>query len=233
MESRKIVGNMVLTTDEVIWIIETCDSYTEISKSGSGLHIFVQGKFPRSSTRPFEIASDDKFVVLTGDIFENRGVLRQNQEGIDRIGERFFHIWERERHRTTTYQVRIGKNRKYIKKNRKNKKNDKEKDKKVRIVDDVILPDDIKELFSRSFWQLFYTELHKRLYGKEPNDFDLKKSLLSAMRHEKHPSFWLVEDKNGEVEAFDFKLGDRPWRIQEVYYSFVNGSVKRLDDREL
>jgi len=92
MESRKIVGNMVLTTDEVIWIIETCDSYTEISKSGSGLHIFVQGKFPCSSTRPFEIASNDKFVVLTGDIFENRGILRQNQEGIDRIGERFFHI---------------------------------------------------------------------------------------------------------------------------------------------
>lgn len=97
----------------------------------------------------------------------------------------------------------------------------------------MILLDDIKELFSRPFWQLFYTELHKRLYGKEPNDFDLKKSLLSVMRREKHPSFWLVEDKNGEVEAFDFKLGDRPWRIQEVYYSFVNGSVKRLDDREL
>jgi putative DNA primase/helicase len=58
-------------TDEVapwaIQIIKALDSYTELSPSGTGVHIIAKGRIPRSGRRgPVEMYSQDRFFAITG-----------------------------------------------------------------------------------------------------------------------------------------------------------------------
>lgn len=89
-EFGNIVGNEKLTREQVRWIIDQCNSYTEISSSGRGLHILVKATFDGSTPKPFEIAGRGKFCMLTGDIFEGRDKVIENQTAIDLILTRFF-----------------------------------------------------------------------------------------------------------------------------------------------
>jgi hypothetical protein len=48
-------------------IVERCDSWTELSPSGTGLHVFVLGSVPRGLRGPqIEVYSDARFIALTG-----------------------------------------------------------------------------------------------------------------------------------------------------------------------
>jgi hypothetical protein len=51
-------------------IIDAIDSYTEISESGCGLHVFVKGTIPKNSHKngsKVEIYADKKIIAMTGD----------------------------------------------------------------------------------------------------------------------------------------------------------------------
>lgn len=48
-------------------VVERCDSWTEISPSGTGLHIFVQGTIPAAIKGPqIEVYSDARYIAMTG-----------------------------------------------------------------------------------------------------------------------------------------------------------------------
>jgi hypothetical protein len=50
-------------------IIEKCDSYTERSQSGRGIHIVVRGKMPAGAHRDnVEVYSDKRYMICTGDV---------------------------------------------------------------------------------------------------------------------------------------------------------------------
>jgi putative DNA primase/helicase len=53
-------------------IIETMDSYTEISKSGCGVHILFKGRIPEGLRRKgdLEMYSEGRYFVLTGDVYD-------------------------------------------------------------------------------------------------------------------------------------------------------------------
>jgi len=48
-------------------VVRSVDSYTELSPSGTGLHIFVRGRLPSSVKRPeIEMYSHSRFFTVTG-----------------------------------------------------------------------------------------------------------------------------------------------------------------------
>jgi putative DNA primase/helicase len=50
-------------------IIESLDAYTELSPSGTGIHIIAKGKIPRSGRRgPVEMYAQDRFFAITGHV---------------------------------------------------------------------------------------------------------------------------------------------------------------------
>lgn len=53
-------------------IIKKLDSYTEVSPSGKGVHIWVNGKVPDGRRRKgnFEVYDSDRYMTVTGDHFE-------------------------------------------------------------------------------------------------------------------------------------------------------------------
>ena len=65
-------------------IVENLDSYTEISTSGSGLHIILKGKVPgsKNKTGNFEIYDAGRYFVMTGNVYRDKPI-RADQERIN------------------------------------------------------------------------------------------------------------------------------------------------------
>ncbi len=77
-------------------ILDLCHSYTEVSMSGKGLHIFGKARlpFPGRKKGPLEIYGENRFIAMTGNIFENRQEIRDIQDGVDTVVEMFFREME-------------------------------------------------------------------------------------------------------------------------------------------
>lgn len=68
-------------------IVDFCNSYTEISPSGTGLHIFVIGKLPpglphkiameSQGYKAFEIYNRQRYFTVTGDVFGEPKPIRE------------------------------------------------------------------------------------------------------------------------------------------------------------
>ena len=74
-------------------IMNLCGSYSEISKSGTGVHIFVKGDIPfkgKNNLAGVEIYKDARFFIMTGDTFDNVPPIVENQEALDSIVDRYF-----------------------------------------------------------------------------------------------------------------------------------------------
>jgi putative DNA primase/helicase len=73
-------------------IINLCPSYTEISLSGHGLHVFGFAKLPFAGRKKgvIEIYGANRFIAVTGNTFEDRHELKCIQAGIDILIRRFF-----------------------------------------------------------------------------------------------------------------------------------------------
>ena len=88
-------------------ITAMCSSYTEVSKSGTGLHIFVMGDIPfkgKNNLAGIEIYKTARFFIMTGDALLYKHVVC-NQAALDQIVDKYFP--ETKERKTTTVTPRI------------------------------------------------------------------------------------------------------------------------------
>ena len=81
-------------SDTAIDIIDHCQSYTELSRSGRGFHIILKGRIPfkgRNNNAGIEIYSDGRYFIMTGKRVMYSDVI-ENQEAIDYILANYFKI---------------------------------------------------------------------------------------------------------------------------------------------
>ena len=85
-------------TDLLYDITSACLSYTEVSKSGRGVHIFVRGQLPfsgRNNGQGVEIYKSGRFFITTGKVLMCPNII-DNQAGIDYVVKKYFPDVERE-----------------------------------------------------------------------------------------------------------------------------------------
>jgi putative DNA primase/helicase len=64
---------------EAQYIIDSCDSYTERSQSGNGVHILIKGYIPKAIHKDIEVYSEGRYFVITGDKLQGETIeARQN-----------------------------------------------------------------------------------------------------------------------------------------------------------
>ena len=88
-------------------IANMCSSYTELSKSCTGLHIFVKGDIPfkgKNNLAGVEIYKTARFFIMTGDVWWYP-YLVSNQAALDKIVEKYFP--ETREKKSTTVAPRI------------------------------------------------------------------------------------------------------------------------------
>lgn len=73
--------------DRYLSIIDTMDSYTERSRSGKGVHVWVRGNIGRGFRRDgVEVYSQERYLIMTGDVYIDkpvveRGTILENMVG--------------------------------------------------------------------------------------------------------------------------------------------------------
>lgn len=88
-------------TNEAKSIVKLVNSYTDISQSGTGLHIFVKGNKPgersKNSKKGFEMYDKERFMVMTGNHLEGTPIeINEAQEMINYLYDVYFPIKETE-----------------------------------------------------------------------------------------------------------------------------------------
>lgn len=81
-----------LLTEDAIEAVQICKSYTEVSKSGDGLHIICRGELPfkgRNNRKGWEIYKTGRYFLLTGSCVLYRDIV-DAQSGIDAILDKHF-----------------------------------------------------------------------------------------------------------------------------------------------
>lgn len=81
-----------MPTDLLVDIMGICGSYTEISRSGRGVHILVRGDIPfngRNNRNGVEIYKSGRFFIMTGDVIVYDTII-ENQAGIDYVISKYF-----------------------------------------------------------------------------------------------------------------------------------------------
>lgn len=81
-----------MLTDIATDIMFKCNSYTEISRSGRGLHILVHGRLPfkgRNNQAGVEIYQTGRFFIMTGDVVGTDEIIN-NQNAIDYVVSTYF-----------------------------------------------------------------------------------------------------------------------------------------------
>ena len=89
-------------------VLDLCKTYTEISKSGTGLHILLKGDLPfkgKNNLAGVEIYKTARFFIMTGDALFLYRHIEENQDAIDKIVERYFP--ETRERKTTSVTPRI------------------------------------------------------------------------------------------------------------------------------
>lgn len=73
-------------------IISHCESYTEKSRSGRGVHILVRGSLPfkgKNNRNGVEIYKNSRYFIMTGKVLIFPEII-ENQAGIDYVVEKYF-----------------------------------------------------------------------------------------------------------------------------------------------
>lgn len=78
-------------------LVDTLDSYTEISQSGKGLHIFIKAEKPgnrsKNTKKNVELYDDKRFIVMTGNQFEGTpNEIYERQDIFDYIYDSYFPV---------------------------------------------------------------------------------------------------------------------------------------------
>lgn len=89
-------------------IVGLCCSYTEISKSGTGIHIFVKGDIPfkgKNNLAGVEIYKTARFFIMTGKMATPYRFIAETQDALDTIVDKYFP--ETRERKTTSVAPRI------------------------------------------------------------------------------------------------------------------------------
>ena len=89
-------------------ILDLCDTYAEISKSGTGLHILLKGDIPfkgKNNLKGVEMYKTARFFIMTGDTLTSCQHIEENQEALDTIIGKYFP--ETRERKSTTVTPRI------------------------------------------------------------------------------------------------------------------------------
>ena len=89
-------------------ICDICYSYTEVSKSGTGLHIFVKGDIPfkgKNNLAGVEVYKTARFFIMTGDAYGRTDDIRYNQLALNQIVEKYFPETRESKSTTTTPRI--------------------------------------------------------------------------------------------------------------------------------
>lgn len=81
-------------TETAADIIGKCQSYTEKSRSGRGVHILVKGTLPfsgKNNLEGVEIYQQSRYFIMTGDVILYKNII-ENQSAIDYIVQKYFPI---------------------------------------------------------------------------------------------------------------------------------------------
>lgn len=92
------IENGNITSDEIRELVDRCGSYVELSPSGTGLHIYVKGKWNGAGRKnnnlgngmAIEVYPSARFFTVTGNAFGKAKPLTEEQELLDLIYERYF-----------------------------------------------------------------------------------------------------------------------------------------------
>lgn len=91
------VGRPANHTGEVTEIVENLATYTEVSRSGSGLHIVCQGEHlpghkneaPLNQRGSIEVYDSNRQIVLTGDLLEQRSTIVDRNKSFRELQQRY------------------------------------------------------------------------------------------------------------------------------------------------
>jgi len=73
-------------SDEAQYIIDTLDSYTEKSQSGSGIHVLVKGTIPKAIKKEeIEMYDTGRYFVVTGDLISKSNKVEERQPQLDAL----------------------------------------------------------------------------------------------------------------------------------------------------
>lgn len=90
-------------------IINRCDSYTEMSRSGRGFHIFVRGDIPfkgKNNLAGVEIYKTGRFFIMTGNYLPGQPrYLCKNQLALDSIVGKYFPNTREEKERASVTRI--------------------------------------------------------------------------------------------------------------------------------
>lgn len=93
------VENGQIISGEIRELVDRCKSYVELSPSGTGLHMYVKGKWKESGGRKnnrlgsdmaIEVYPSARFFTVTGEAFGEVRPLAEDQELLDEIYDRYF-----------------------------------------------------------------------------------------------------------------------------------------------
>lgn len=88
-------------------ILDVCRSYSEVSKSGTGLHIFVKGDIPfkgKNNLAGVEIYKTGRFFIMTGDMLTEFPMI-DNQPALDYIVGKYFQETRESKKTTVTPRI--------------------------------------------------------------------------------------------------------------------------------
>lgn len=98
-------GNMDNQAKE---IIDCMDSYTELSQSGTGAHIIIKADNPmktgrKSKDKMIEVYSEARFFVVTGEVIEGKDIIRERQQHLEALSEKYFNSQKAKKQDRNTY----------------------------------------------------------------------------------------------------------------------------------
>lgn len=88
-----------ITSEEIRELVERCTSYVEVSPSGTGIHMYVKGKWKETGGRKnnnlgngmaVEVYPSARFFTVTGNAFGEARPLNEDQALLDEIHDRYF-----------------------------------------------------------------------------------------------------------------------------------------------
>ncbi len=98
-----------LLSDVAYDIITTCKSYTEFSRSGRGMHIYLKGNLPfkgKNNGLGLEIYKDDRYFIVTGNKLIYPTII-ENQQAIDYVVDKYFKDVPKEQTKIESFSSKI------------------------------------------------------------------------------------------------------------------------------